>query len=960
MRKTTAKQSNKMSKTNNNVEITVQNAETEPDTKATILVQNQIDYEPKVSVIIPVYNVEEYLRQCLDSVINQTLKEIEIICVDDGSTDSSLEILKEYAAKDHRITLIIQQNLHAGVARNAGLTVAKGEYLSFLDSDDFFELNMLEETYNKAIKDNSDIVIFNCFLYDEKLNKDNCVDWTLRCDYVKNFNSFNYNDISDKIFNLSNCWVWNRLYNHTFIDSFNLHFQNISCGNDTFFSCLSSILAKNITCLNERLIHYRTNRISNKNLTNSNSRKKNATDLLKCFYDIYNKLNQLNIFEKVKKSYLQVVTEHIFWEKNHIQDDNIAFIEFTEYLKKYDKIFSDIKPFADKTLNKKYSTLRNILIDAGVFKEIPKRIFYVWGANEPKREEVIKCIETWKKFLPDYEIIEINDESTKYFNFQQELNDNEWFRTVYSRKMWAYVADYIRIKTLYNNGGIYFDTDVSVVQNMDKFLNEPAFVGIQCSSVDGGSGDWVEPAICGAQKHNSFFEKVLSFYNKLIWQEPIYTMPQLFNYYLRAYDIFPFPERKNQQIIKLNDITIYPERFFIPYRFRESYNKKCIEKDTHTIHWWGGSWTKPEVIEFLKNKHLIKCNNTMHKMSIIVSIYNADAYLDKCLTSIINQTLKDIEIICINDGSTDQSLSIIQKYAEKDKRIIIINQENQGLSCSRNNAMKIAKGEYIQFVDADDWLAKDASEQIYKQCNTYKLDMLSFSGENVDNLTGKHYTNTYYTFSYLPYNFNITNFNYRNCSSFITSMAVSSCLTVYRRDFLIKNQITFPDHLCFEDNFFFTKALFRAKQCGILNKILYYRRIHSNSITQNINKHFEDYLKIVDKILYHLSTENIPYPIQQKYRKAYIGRCINMYNSFKKNDKHKFKKQLQSLINKYTLSRILNIKLFNFISLFSIKYKNNTLKYSILYLNFFSKIVYNEHKTKYHILGIPVLKIYKD
>lgn len=110
--------------------ISVKNAEGDPDTTATILVQNKINYTPKVSVIIPVYNVEQYLRECLDSVINQTLREIEIICVDDGSTDSSLEILKEYAQKDNRFTIITQENLHAGVARNAGLAVAKGEYLS--------------------------------------------------------------------------------------------------------------------------------------------------------------------------------------------------------------------------------------------------------------------------------------------------------------------------------------------------------------------------------------------------------------------------------------------------------------------------------------------------------------------------------------------------------------------------------------------------------------------------------------------------------------------------------------------------------------------------------------------------------------------------------------------------------------------------------------------------------------
>ena len=96
----------------------------------------------KVSVIIPVYNVEPYLKQCMDSVVGQTLKDIEIICVDDGSTDNSLDILREYAAEDSRIQIIEQKNAGAGAARNNGMRYATGKYLSFLDSDDFFERNI--------------------------------------------------------------------------------------------------------------------------------------------------------------------------------------------------------------------------------------------------------------------------------------------------------------------------------------------------------------------------------------------------------------------------------------------------------------------------------------------------------------------------------------------------------------------------------------------------------------------------------------------------------------------------------------------------------------------------------------------------------------------------------------------------------------------------------------------------
>ena len=104
----------------------------------------------KVSVILPVYNASDYLHQCMDSIVGQTLKDIEIICVDDGSTDNSLDILKEYEQKDKRVKVIQQKNAGAGAARNNGLSIATGEYLSFLDSDDFFEPDMLEKAYEKA------------------------------------------------------------------------------------------------------------------------------------------------------------------------------------------------------------------------------------------------------------------------------------------------------------------------------------------------------------------------------------------------------------------------------------------------------------------------------------------------------------------------------------------------------------------------------------------------------------------------------------------------------------------------------------------------------------------------------------------------------------------------------------------------------------------------------------------
>ena len=121
-----------------------------------------------VSVIVPVYNVKEYLEQCLDTIINQTLKDIEIILVNDGSTDGSDEICNKYVALDSRVVLINQQNAGLAAARQAGLNVARGEYVGFVDSDDWLELSMYEEMYEKAKEHGADIVFCNVYRDESK------------------------------------------------------------------------------------------------------------------------------------------------------------------------------------------------------------------------------------------------------------------------------------------------------------------------------------------------------------------------------------------------------------------------------------------------------------------------------------------------------------------------------------------------------------------------------------------------------------------------------------------------------------------------------------------------------------------------------------------------------------------------------------------------------------------------
>ena len=136
----------------------------------------------------------------------------------------------------------------------------------------------------------------------------------------------------------------------------------------------------------------------------------------------------------------------------------------------------------------------------------------------------------------------------------------------------------------------------------------------------------------------------------------------------------------------------------------------------------------------------------MAKLSIIVPVYNASKYLERCLDSVINQTLKEIEIICINDGSSDNSKTILENYAKKDNRIKIINQKNLGLSASRNKGIKYANGEYIFFVDADDWIELNTCEITYNFAKEKNLDLLLFGAKNIDD-DGITYDDNYYNLS---------------------------------------------------------------------------------------------------------------------------------------------------------------------------------------------------------------------
>ena len=605
--------------------ILIQNAEGDPNTSAHIVVQNEIGYEPKVSVIIPVYNTEAYLRECLNSVVNQTLREIEIICIDDGSTDSSLPILKEYALKDPRISILQQENLHSGVARNAGIAIAKGKYLVFLDSDDFFETSMLEKMYNQAEDDESDIVICSNSVYDSRLKRH--IRETKLADKYLKISPFQPIDVANKLYTISNPNAWTKLFLAKQVKDNEVRFESTLSCNDITFVCTMLSLVNRISLLNENLVHYRTN--SKTNIT------ENRAQCVDCFIKAAAKLYQ-NL------------------KKRNILDSYI--ITYLDRIKKS----------------------------------------WVW--------ELSRCPE---------------EEREKWTRFAEQM---------------------------------------------------------------------------------------------------------------------------------------------LP----------------------------PQVSAYITDRQ--------ERVSVIIPVYNTEKYLRRCLDSVENQTLKEIEIICINDGSTDNSMEILKEYAKKDSRVVVITQKNQGPSRTRNNALQIVRGKYVSFLDSDDWLTENALELLYEYSSHFDLDMVNFEGCNYDELSGQFFQLPSQMTSYISEEKKY--YTAEDISRIAHKIPISVCRYFYRAKFLTCNNLLFPGNLFFEDNLFVLNALSVIKRYGIIRKVLYNRTVRGTSTTQNWSLFFGDYMEVIYLIAKLVKSQAFFQTTSHHILNRYLTNSIKAFESFSPICQDRYRRKLRTLYSR--------------------------------------------------------------
>lgn len=372
----------------------------------------------------------------------------------------------------------------------------------------------------------------------------------------------------------------------------------------------------------------------------------------------------------------------------------------------------------------------------------------------------------------------------------------------------------------------------------------------------------------------------------------------------------------------------------------------------------------------------------MPKVSVIVPVYNVEQYLRECLDSLICQTLEDIEIICVDDCSTDRSLQILEEYAKKDKRIIIQkHQKNKGLSASRNTALSVVKSAYVMNCDSDDLFVPEMCEKMYQAISKNDVD-LAICGIKVFYETEvpegvKKSDKLYYS---------IKNNGIQNVTDkLILNINASFCNKIVSTDLIKKHQISFPEGLNYEDAYFHFAYMPWVKKVCFIDENLYQYRRRANSImceTFRGKAHAEDHLEIAFALYKYYLKHKI---LDKKYElfwtvfcsfywfavgytkqttvlkkinntaKRFIKQKCNMANC-----SPKLQEKLDLILEKYELGReqIIKIKFLNFIPLCVLKNKGNKKYIKILGVPVF-KIKQKATKTKIYIFGIPLFKVVK-
>ena len=277
--------------------------------------------DPIVSVVVPVYNGENYLETCLDSILAQTLEGFELICVDNGSTDDTAKILSAYEQKDKRIKVITTGRSNCGAARNEGMAVARGRYLSFLDADDFFDPDLLKDSVDILERDQSDILVFAANQFNSEDGSLLYMPWSMQKENLPDHCPFSPLEMKDRLFNSFQNWVWNKVFRRDFVNKHDLAFQSIERNEDVSFVSTALALAEKISVTDKAYVNYRIG--TEKSL--QDTLNKAPTAWVDAYTELRRRLEAANVYSIYERSFLNKTMLTMMWVLNHCREDEEAY-----------------------------------------------------------------------------------------------------------------------------------------------------------------------------------------------------------------------------------------------------------------------------------------------------------------------------------------------------------------------------------------------------------------------------------------------------------------------------------------------------------------------------------------------------------------------------------------------------------------------------------------------------------
>ena len=321
----------------------------------------------KVSVIVPVYNAEMYLKKCLNSILEQTFTDFELICIDDGSSDASLKILTEYAQKDSRIRIFEQNHEGVAAARNWGIKLAQGEFVQFLDADDYFEKDLLEKMLIRVDKYNADIVVCSYRKVDDEGNvvESKNPNSPINLDRIPLETPFTWKNFKNDIFNLLTPIVWNKLIKKSLILDNDIKSPKTRVASDIAFSHSCLAVAKNIVVFDDELINYRFNCAG----SIATMRSKCTIDVVHSCQALKEFLIKQGLFLELEKAFINAYKNHLRWDIGLCSDE-----EYKNFLGAFKLAEPDWKLYSS-ALKKDYIT-KEFLYDF-----IGEKKVMLWGAS---------------------------------------------------------------------------------------------------------------------------------------------------------------------------------------------------------------------------------------------------------------------------------------------------------------------------------------------------------------------------------------------------------------------------------------------------------------------------------------------------------------------------------------------------------------------------------------------------